>query len=231
MSVRKAGIRAALTAALAALAIAAIPASAGAANECNGIPRCIPIAGPWVAVPAHGEVDYVLSCPGGGVVAGTDGQGSSLDVRGSFDGILGSPVAFGRTTHDQALFRAVSARHKSGYFKPFIGCIPSPSSVRNTINTLVTPVGPPLDYVAKTIKINPGFQRTIVLRCPAGESLVDSWSSTGFGTTRPPGPGLASAVAVRTKVVGKQVQLLVTASEALPSGLAAQVQVGVRCAA
>jgi hypothetical protein len=222
--------RAAFLACLAALAIAAIPASAGAANECNGVPRCIPVEGPWVAVPAQGEIDYVLSCPGGGVVAGTDGQGSSLDIRASFDGILGSPVAFGRTTHTQALFRAVSAHHKAGYFKPFIGCVPSPSSVRNTINTLVTPVGPPLDYVAKTIKINPGFQRTVVLTCPAGESLVDSWSATGFSTPRPPGPGLDSAVAVHTKIVGKHVQLLVTASEALPSGLAAQVQVGVRCA-
>ena len=124
--------RGSLVALVAGLALAAVPGNsvaAPAANECNGIPRCIPIAGPWVAVPAHGEALFSLSCPGGGVVAGTDGLGSTLDVRGYFDGILGSPVAFGRTTHNQALFRAVSAHHRPGYFKPFIGCIPAPSSV------------------------------------------------------------------------------------------------------
>jgi hypothetical protein len=225
--------RGTLVAVVAGLALAAVPGNslaAPAANECNGIPRCIPIAGPWVAVPAHGEALFSLSCPGGGVVAGTDGLGSTLDVRGYFDGILGSPVAFGRTTHNQALFRAVSAHHRPGYFKPFIGCIPAPSSVANTISTEVSPIGPPLDYVARSVIVNPGFQRTIVLSCPAGESLVDSWNSTAFDTPRPPPAGLASAVSVKTRIVGRRAQLFVTASEALPSGLRAQVQVGVRCA-
>jgi hypothetical protein len=225
--------RAALLAFVAAVAVAALPGSslaAPTANECNGIPRCIPIEGPWVAVPAHGEAVFSLSCPGGGVVAGTDGLGSTLDIRGTFDGILGSPVAFGRTTHSQALFRAVSAHHRPGYFKPFIGCVPNPSSVANTISTEVSPVGPPLDYVARVINVNPGFQRTITLSCPAGESLVDSWSATAFDTPRPPPAGLASAIAVKARVAGRSAQLLVTASEALPSGLHTQVQIGVRCA-
>ena len=92
-------VRAALVVALAAVAVAAAPGHAGAANECNGIPRCIPVAGPWVAVPAVGEVDFVLGCPlGRGIVAGTDALGSSTDIRATFDGILGSPIAFGRTT-------------------------------------------------------------------------------------------------------------------------------------
>jgi hypothetical protein len=223
-------MRAGLVVLVAMLAIAAVPGRAAAANECNGIPRCIPVEGPWVAVPANGETVFELSCPGGGVVAGTDGLGSTLDVRASFDGILGSPVTFGRTTHNQALFRAVSAHHRQGYFKPFIGCIPAPSSVRTTIATQASPIGPPLDYVARVFRVNPGFQHTITLSCPAGESLVDSWSSTAFNTPRPPPPGLAAAVAVRTHIVGRRAQLLVTASEALPTGLKAQVQVGVRCA-
>jgi hypothetical protein len=225
--------RVTLLAFVAALGVAAVPGSsiaAATANECNGIPRCIPVAGPWVAVPARGEVVFSLRCPGGGVVAGTDGLGSTRDVRGTFDGILGSPVAFGRTTHSQALFRAVSAHHRAGYFEPFIGCVPSPSSVANTIASEVTPVGPPLDYVARIINVNPGFQRTITLSCPAGESLVDSWSATAFATPRPPPPGLGSAIAVKARVIGRKARLLVTASEALPSGLHTQVQVGVRCA-
>ena len=225
--------RIALAGLVASLAVIAVPGASVAAtnaNECNGVPRCVPVAGPWVAVPVQGEVLFSLSCPSGGVVAGTDGLGSTLDVRGYFDGILGSPVAFGRTTHTQALFRAVSAHHHPGYFKPFIGCIPSPSSVANTISTEVSPVGPPLDYVAKSVKVIPGFQRTITLSCPQGESLVDSWSSTAFDTPRPPPPGLSSAVAVKTRIVGGRAHLLVTASEALPPGLNALVQVGLRCA-
>jgi hypothetical protein len=221
----------ALAALVAVLAVAGLPGRASAANECNGIPRCVPVAGPWVVVPAHGEAVFVLSCPKGqGIVAGTDGQASSLDVRASFDGILGSPVAFGRTTHTSVLFRAVSAHHRVGAFKPFIGCIPAPSAVRNTIAAQAAPVGPPLDYVSRIVKLNPGFQRVVTLACPSGESLVDSWNATAFDSTKPPQLGVASAIAVRTRVVGKQVHLQVTASEALPAGINAEVQVGVRCA-
>ncbi len=78
--------------------------------------------------------------------------------------------------------------------------------------------------------MNPGFQRVITLACPAGESLVDSWSATAFDTPRPPPLGIASAIAVHARVVGKSAQLAVTASEALPKGIRAEVQVGVRCA-
>jgi hypothetical protein len=224
--------RVAFAAVVAALAVAAVPGGAGAANECAGIPRCIPVEGPWVSVPASGEVKFVLSCPQGkGVVAGTDGQASSIDIRATFDGILASPVSFGRTTHTAALFRALSAHHRPGAFKPFIGCIPAPSAVRNTIAAQVSPVGPPLDYVGRIIKLNPGFQRIVTLACPLGESLVDSWSATAFTTPKPPPPAVASAIAVTSKVVGGRVQLAITASEALPSGVRAEVQIGVRCAA
>ena len=172
--------RGTLVAVVAGLALAAVPGNslaAPAANECNGIPRCIPVEGPWVSVPANGEIVFALACPEGkGIVAGTDGQGSSLDIRATFDGILGSPVAFGRTTHTSALFRAVSAHHKPGSFKPFIGCIPSPSAVRNTIAAKVTPVGPPLDLVFKTVPLNAGAQKTLTLQCPSGETLVDTWN-------------------------------------------------------
>ncbi len=215
-----------------ALSLAALPGTAGAANECSGIPRCLPVEGPWVTVPAYGETVFALSCPGGkGIVGGTDGLASSTDIRVSFDGILGSPVAFGRTTHTAALFRAVSAHHKAGSFKPFIGCIPSPSAVRNTTAVQPTSVGPPLDLHFKVVPLNPGFQHVITLTCPAGETLVDSWNSTAFSTVKPPPPAIASAIRVQTRIVGSRVQMAVTASEALPSTAGAEVQLGVRCAA
>jgi hypothetical protein len=220
-----------IVAAVAALAVAAVPGTASAANECNGIPRCLPVEGPWVNVPANGEVVFALSCPEGkGVVAGTDGQATSTDIRATFDGILGAPVAFGRTTNTAALFRAVSAHHKAGAFKPFIGCIPSPSAVRNTIAAKVTPVGPPLDLVFKMVSLLPGAQRTVTISCPAGETLVDTWNATAFASPGPPAPGFASAIHVQAHQVGAKIRVALSASEALPATAQAQVQVGVRCA-
>jgi hypothetical protein len=224
-------LRAGLVAALAVLAVAAVPGGAGAANECNGIPKCIPVVGPWVAVPAHGEVDFVLGCPQGkGIVAGTDGLGSSTDIRATFDGILGSPIAFGRTTHTSVLFRAVSASHRAGAFEPFVGCIPAPASVRNTISTEVSPLGAPLGYVDRILPVRPGLERVVTLSCPTGEALVDSWSATAFTTARAAETGLAAAIAVHTQLSGGHAELRVTASEALPRGAGAEVQLGVRCA-
>jgi hypothetical protein len=218
--------------AVAAAAAAAGPGGAGAANECQGVPRCVPVEGPWVAVPATGEVDFELSCPQGrGIVAGTDGYATSVDVHATFDGILGSPIQFGRTTTTYAFFRAVSGRHRPGAFKPFIGCIPTPSSVRNTIAATPTPVGPPLDLRSKIVALSPGFQRTITVSCPKGEFLVDSWNATAFSTTKPPAPpGIASAVRVQTTIRGQQASLAISVSEALSRAAGAEVQIGVRCA-
>jgi hypothetical protein len=225
------GMKVVLAAFVAALAVAAIPGTGFAANECSGIPKCIPVEGPWVQVPASGEVEYELACPGGkGVVAGTDGEGSSTDIRASFDAILGAPVAYGRTTHSAVLFRAVSAHHKAGWFKPFIGCIPLPSSVRNTVASKASPLGAPLDYVAKTIAIRPGFQGTVTLTCPVGDSLVDSWTATASSLTTPPRAAFANAILVQSKLGARQAKLLVSVNETLPRGLGAEVQVGFRCA-
>ena len=101
---------------LGALAVAAVPGGAAAANECNGIPRCIPVEGPWVTVPANGEVVFVLALPAGRRDRRRHRRARELarhprDVRRRSSA---SPVAFGRTTHTPALFRAVSAHHQAG---------------------------------------------------------------------------------------------------------------------
>ncbi len=221
----------AFAALVAALAVVALPGTAGAQNECNGVPTCIPVEGPWVIVPANGEVEFALSCPQGkGIVAGTDGLASSLDVHVTFDGNLGAPVAFGRTTSTGVMFRAVSGRHHPGSFKPFIGCIPAPASVRNTIAAKPTPPGPPLALLSKLVPLNPGYQKVVTLSCPAGEALVDSWSTPAFDTINEPDPGLASAIVVKTTITGARAKLAISASEALPAGSHAEVQIGVRCA-
>lgn len=221
-----------LAALAAALLAVAVPGRSGAANECNGVPRCIPVEGPWVVVPANGEVKWELACPQGkGVIAGTDGLASSVDIHVTFDGILGSPIAYGRTTNSVMLFRGVSGQHRAGSFKPFVGCIPSPSSVRNTIATQRKPVGPPLDLRSRLVGVGAGDQKVVSLACPAGETLVDSWGTPAFAGSGAPAPQLASAITVKTTVSGRRAMLAISASEALPAGAGAEVQIGVRCAA
>ncbi len=224
--------RLAFVALVGVLAVAALPAGSGAANECNGIPRCVSVQGPWVAVPIVGEAEYLVECPGGmGVVAGTDALASSRDVHATFDGILGSPVSFGRTTAGSALFRAVSGHHRPGAFKPFIGCIPTPSSVRNTLAASATPVGPPLELKAIQVKVSPGVIKTISLTCGKGQTLVDSWSAKAFATAKAPAPELAMGVELQTRIHGRRARLSIATSEVLPATAQAEVQLGVRCAA
>ena len=53
----------------------AVAAPAGGANECDGLMVCVPVAGPWVVVPAatgvpRQRVEFQLTCPRGHVVGG-----------------------------------------------------------------------------------------------------------------------------------------------------------------
>jgi hypothetical protein len=207
---------------------AAPPATVVAGKECSGIPRCVSVPGPWVAVPAAGEVDYLLVCPGGkGIVGGTDALVSSQTVAVSFDGIPGSPVAFGRTTNYEVLFRAVSGSHRPGLFEPFIGCIPTQSQQRNT--TGVLPLGAPLVLKATSLSPTAGATDAESLGCPRGEQLVDSWTATAFAAHTPPPASLAEAVRVASIVRRGVAAATVAASGTLPAAAHTLVQLGVRC--
>jgi hypothetical protein len=210
--------------------IAALAASgAGATTECAGIPTCIAVPGPWVAVPAQGEALYLLECPNRrGVIGGVDSLASSRDIHVTFDGLLGGPVAPGRTTAAYVLFRAVSGRHQLGLFQPRIGCIPTPQSGPQTTALVLTPAGPPVDIAATTVPVTPGAVRHLTLGCIRGEQLIDSWDATAF--PNPVSPALAGAVRVQRTLSKGQVAVTIVASEALPRAAHAMVQVGVRCA-
>ena len=52
--------------------VAASPASA-TPRECRGLQVCVPVTGPWVAVHAT-SVQFLLSCPRGYIVGGTDAE-------------------------------------------------------------------------------------------------------------------------------------------------------------
>jgi hypothetical protein len=218
---------AALVAAVAACA--ALPAVARGANECAGLPRCVAVPGPWVAVPASGQTDYMLECPGGkGIVGGTDAAVSSQAIAVSFDGILGSPIAIGRTTHSQVLFRAVSSDGSPGFFEPFLGCIPTQGSSRATTG-VAAPLGPPLDLYAAEIAVVAGKAARGSLRCPLGERLAESWASIAFATGSPPPASEVGAITVHTVTHGGVVSAVVTAPASLPAAAGAHVQLGVGC--
>jgi hypothetical protein len=217
-------------AACALLAALAAPLG-GAANECKGIQKCIPVTGPWVAVPAQGAVQYLLVCPGGhGIVGGTDALVSSQAVEVSFDGIPGSPVAYGRTTNFEVLFRAVSGSHQPGFFQPFIGCIPTAGSARVTTGVAVVPHGPPLAF--KVVRVNAAAGSTVnsgPVRCPLNEHLVDSWTATAFASKLPPAVGVPALITTRRSEQGTSVSASVSAGATLSTADKAFVQLGVRC--
>ena len=78
--------------------------SARAADECRGLPVCIPVAGPWVVIPP-GDADarfpqrsWRMKCPEGSIVGGVDARLTHRAVDMSFSGLLGSPVNPGITT-------------------------------------------------------------------------------------------------------------------------------------
>jgi len=213
---------------LAVIAAALLASGANAATvECAGIPTCIDVPGPWVAVPAQGEAKFLLDCPQRrGVVGGVDALASSRDIHVTFEGLLGGPVAPGRTTTRYAFFRAVSGHHRQGLFEPQIGCIPSSAGGPQTTAYTISPAGPATDLAAATMAVQPGTARHATIGCANGARLIESWDATAFADPVP--PVFADAVEVVRTVHKGQVAVKITASEALPR--AAFVQVGVRCA-
>ena len=219
----------ALAAVVAALAASAAGGAVG--RECSGIPTCIDVPGPWVAVPANGIASYLLDCPlRRGIVAGIDARASSRDVHVFFDGLLGSPIAPGRTTTAYAMFRGVSAHQRQGLFQPLLGCVPSSTGGAQTTAYVITPAGSALQLGATVLLLKPGTVRHATLGCPHGESMAYSWDATAFGTDNPPAPALASAVQVHRTLRAGSVHVTIETSEAMKLSDKAQVQIGVACA-
>jgi hypothetical protein len=178
-------------------------------------------------VPAQGEAKFLLDCPQRrGVVGGVDALASSRDIHVTFEGLLGGPVAPGRTTTRYAFFRAVSGHHRQGLFEPRIGCIPSSAGGPQTTAYTISPAGPATDLAAATMPVRPGTVRRSTIGCANGERLIESWDATAFADPVP--PVFAEAVEVVRTLHNGQVRVKITASEALPR--TAFVQVGVRCA-
>ncbi len=209
----------ALLAAAAVLAVLAAP-SAVAADECRGLPVCIPVAGPWVVVPAGDSSDrypqrsWRMKCPPGSIVGGVDARLTNRAIDIGFGGLLGSPVNPGVTTTDEVVFTGTytgSASRPAG-FRPFIGCIPTAGGGR--IPTAVSAPaavkpGRPTVLRVKTVSVT-GTVTGVTQACGRGERLVSSSHAVGFRSGREPAG--AQLAGVRSTLVRDGNRLVASAT-------------------
>jgi hypothetical protein len=230
-------IRVAVVAIAVAAALGVTAAPSSAADECASLPVCIPVAGPWVAIPAPRGASSIatwrLACPQG-VIGGVDARASDTSVAVEFPGLIGSPVNPGITTRGSLLFKGTYAGHvrKATSFEPFIGCIPGGGGgPRTPVSYTAAPVKPgtPITLRVATLRVVEGTLVRTTLACRPGERLLHATHSVGLYTA-----GVPSAVelgAVHVVQVRRGSTILVSATRrGIPVGVRAEVQVQAECA-
>jgi hypothetical protein len=213
----------------------AVAAPAGGANECDGLMVCVPVAGPWVVVPAatsvpRQRVEFQLTCPRGHVVGGLDARLSVRAIDVGFIGALGSPVNPGITTSRSAVFLGTYVGRSAGAptFRPFIGCMPAAGG-GSRVPTSVSQLRPgrPVTRRVKSVRVRPGTM-TVVQRCVSGERLVGGSHAFGFSTRTPPSASLVRSVSGSQQISGESVVVRVRGDAEL-AGVRAVVQVHALC--
>jgi hypothetical protein len=210
--------------------------SVRAADECEGLMVCVPIAGPWVVVPkatgtSRASAQWQLTCPRAHVAGGLDARISERAIDVSFIGSLGSPVTPGITTSRSVVFTAthVGISSRAASFKPFVGCIPATGG-GGRVPTSVTAFRPgkPTTRRVKTVRVRPGTT-TVAQTCAARERLVGASHAFAFQTRNPPSASLVGSVSGVRAVRGNRVVLRVR-GDAEIGGVRALVQVHAVCA-
>ena len=227
-----------LVTALGMAAVAALAAPSGrSADECRGIEVCIPIAGPWVAVPAasgraRSATEYQLRCPGNAIVGGVDARVSDRAVELAFLGALGSPVRPGVTTGRAVVFvaRYVGRARRATTFRPFIGCIPTSGGGRGTTAVRALRPGTPAARRVRTARLRPGRDERVVHGCARGERLVGSSHAVAFRTPRQPAAAWLAGVRSSRTVAGGRVVVRARRLAAVPARTRVELQVHAICA-
>jgi hypothetical protein len=231
-------IRVALATLVATAVLALNVVSAQAADECRGLQVCIPVAGPWVVIPAptsaSATATWQLVCPQG-IVGGVDARASEAAVAVEFPGLIGSPVNPGITTAQSLLFKGtyVGRVRRATSYRPFIGCIPGggggPRTPMSFTRVSAVRPGKPITVRVTELPVAPGKLARATLACQRGERLLSSAHSIGLFTNDAPTPAqLASLRVVRVRRGGK---VLVSATRrGLAAGVRAVVQVQAECA-
>lgn len=219
----------------------ALVAPAAAADECRGLQTCLPVAGPWVVVPAPTGVGPVttvweLRCPlPNYIVGGIDARVSDRALDVAIRGESGSPVSPGVTTGRSVLFVATYAgtARKPTAFAPFVGCIPatggggrSQTSVRRV--AAYAP-GRPVVRRVVTRPVAAGAPRPVTVRCPAGSRLLAADHSVGVRVAGEPPARLLRAVRARRAVAGRAVTATAAVDAAVPRALRVELQVHAIC--
>ena len=214
---------------------------ARAADECRGLQTCLPVEGPWVAIPApqgDGSATAVwqLKCPlRGYIVAGIDARVSDRTIDVSIRGESGAPVGPGVTTGAEVLFTAVytGGAPMRTAFRPYIGCIPTSGGGargETAVRRLAAFVpAKPLDRRVVERGLVAGGTVRVVSRCPTGTRLLGSDASYGFRVPQEPGASLLDAVRVRRTVAGRTVTAVATVAAAFPQRVPVRLQVHALC--
>ena len=204
--------------------------AAPAADECDGLDSCIPVAGPWVAVPARvGAGLWQLKCPQG-VVAGLDARVSERPLHVTFDGFVGSPVNPGITTARDVLFtgRWAGALRKTVSFKPYIGCIQGGGGQRTPTSTDQLRPGRPVTIRSTELRVVAGRTAHGVLRCTRGERMLSASHAVGVYGAKPPPAALFDGVRV-TRTMSEGVVSVTASRDGLPAGPRIRVQLQAVC--
>jgi hypothetical protein len=211
------------------------------ANECKGLQVCLPVTGPWVAIPAPARgalstVVWEMRCPlRNYIVAGVDARVSDRSIDISIRGENGAPVSPGVTTGRSVLFTAVytGGASRATSFQPFIGCIPT-SGGGGRGETAVKraaafPPAKPIDRRVVTRRLVSGASVRVVGRCPAGTRLLDADHAYAFRTDTEPGETLIEAVRVRRTPAGRTVTAVATVAASVPQSLRVDLQLHALC--
>lgn len=211
--------------------------SAGATNECRGLPVCVRVAGPWVVVPAaqttpRPRVDFQLSCPRGYVIGGLDAELTDRAIDIDFLGKLGSPVNPGVTTARSALFRGTYTGNapRGPSFRPHLGCLPSAGGGSGPVPRRALAAfspGEPTTNRVRTVRLRPGLVHAVA-SCAGSERLISAWHAVAFYTQSAPPQELIQSVSATRSVHGRRVEVRVRSTAAVQA-VRAVVQVGAVC--
>ncbi len=214
---------------------------ARAADECRGLQVCLPVTGPWVAIPAAegggpAVAVWELRCPVKGyIVAGIDARVSDRSIDVSFRGENGAPVSPGVTTGREVLFTAVYAGtgRRTTAFQPFVGCIPSSGGggralTGTTARAAYVPARPIERRVARKRLVSGGTVR-VVQSCPAGARLIGAQHAYAFYVGAQPGTSLLDAVDVRQTITGRTVVARASVDASVPRRMRIELQLHALC--
>jgi hypothetical protein len=225
-------------------AVAALTPGAQAGTECNGLPVCIPVAGPWVKIPAQSGTGrmptyYHQSCPPGSVIGGLDAEVTHRSIELSFGGNLGGPISPGVTTAGAAVFagRETGRIALPTAFKPLLGCIPGGGGSRG--RTMRPPTrsltagfaerGDPVIRRVKAVRVRAGRTTTATHRCLSDERLISYAHAVAFHMKRAPTARQLSQVESRATVTGGRIRVTAQAGPVV-RGLPVRVQIQAVCA-